>query len=764
MFDERIDHKTDTFTDYSTVIDTIKPKKRKVEKEEEFDFADFWCGGGGTTTGAEEAIEEYLVKTGKKDRTIVRITGVNHWILAATTYSTNHPNARVYCKAVDSLIPRQLFPKGYLRLLVASPECIGHSKARGGKPTTEQKRADAKDIERWVESLYIEDLILENVEEWLDWGPLGKDGRPLKSKKGEYFKLFVEFLRKTHKVEWRVLCCADYGDATTRRRLFLIARRGKNKKIVFPEPTHASRAELAKGQPDLFSPEKELKPWVSAREIINWKIKGKNIYGRKKDLSPNTIKRIYAGLRKFSGIDVPERKLYKVVSLFDLLSKEKKEKLQKKKVLEFRAEDFAKQLKKQDHLITPDYEQITRDKNGNVVNVIQSPSAEELENLRAEKQLKVDEIYVNASIKFDLRKFNPFLIGVGGAQGQRKPHDIGEPLKTLTGTPTFAVINPYMVNLKGSDRRMRSIDQPTFTQTASPNQQMLIAPSLIKYYGNEEGAHNINEPVPTLTAKDRIGVSEPAFIVSYHSGKSDGGVNRSHSLGEPMPTLDTSNRFAVVSPVLIPCNHGNGDMRAHSINEPVPTITGVDAMGIGEPFLVQLFGGRTAVSVDNPVPTITAQFEHYAAAQPFLVKFNNNQDGRDINEPVDTITTKEKIGIGQPFLLQFLAEHNGQEPIAIDAQKPYWKITPQVKDGLVDPFLVKVEDSRGKVVYGLLLLELGAILIINYRMLETSELARAMSFPPDYVFAGKREDVVRQIGNAVPCKTARALVRSVLEN
>lgn len=691
MLDERIVHTPESFSDYSTVIETIKPKKRKVEKPEEIDVADFWCGGGGTTTGLIAAFEEYLREKGKT-KSIVRITGVNHWKMACETFSTNHPDARVYCKAVDSLIPKQLFPKGYLRLLVASPECIGHSKARGGKPTTEQKRADAKDIERWVESMYIEDILLENVEEFVDWGPLGKDGRPLKSKKSEYFKLFIEFLRKTHKVEWRVLCCADYGDATTRKRLFLIARRGRNKKIVFPERTHASRAELAKNQPDLFSPDKKLKPWVSAREIINWNLKGKNIYGRKKDLSPNTIKRIYAGLRKFSGINVPERKIYEVVSLFDLLSKDKKAKLQKQKELELRAEDFSKQIKKQDHLITPDYERIVRDKKGNIVQHIQSPDAAELEKLRAEQQQKVDEVYVNAPIKFDLKKFNPFLIGVGGAQGQRKPHDINEPLKTLTGTPTFGIIDPYMVNLKGSDRRMRSINEPTFTQTASPNQQMLI------------------------------------------------------------------------EPVLIPCNHGKDDQRAHSVAEPVPTITGARAMGVAEPFFVQLFGGRTAVSVDNPVPTITAQFEHYAVAQPYLVKFNNNQDARDINEPVDTITTKEKIGIGQPFLLQFSAEYNGQEPVAIDVQKPYWKITPQVKNGLVDPFLVKVEDSRGKVVHGLLLLELGVILVINYRMLHETELAAAMSFPPDYFFAGKREDVVRQIGNAVPCKTAKALVRSLLEN
>jgi DNA (cytosine-5)-methyltransferase 1 len=766
---------------------STKPKLER-KKIEIIKAADFWCGGGGTSTGFVQACKEMGLP--------FDLTGVNHWEIAVQTHSTNHPYARHFCKAVDTLIPKRLYPKGYLRLLMASPECIGHSKARGGKPTTEQKRADAKDIERWVENLYIEDILLENVEEFIDWGPLGKDGKPLKSKKGEYFRKFIEFLQITHKVEWRILNCADYGDATTRRRFFLIARRGKNKKIIFPEPTHASRAVLARRQPDLFNPEKELKPWVPAREIINWKLKGKNVFGRKKPLSENTMKRIYAGLRKFSGIDVPERKIFVVKSLFDLFSKEKKKKLKKQKVLELRIEDFAKILKKKDEVIVPDYEKIVRDESGEIVEHFQSPSPEQLENLRAEKQKPVDEIYVKSPIKIDFTKFNPFILqnegffrgnsagrsvnepiptvtqrgggavvepfvmGTGGRQ--LEPKSIEQPMPTIMTDHRFNLFEPYIVNLKGTERRMRSIDEPTFTQTASPNQQMLIQPYLV----NLENASNtsnsmcrdLSEPVPTICGKGMLGIVE-GYLVKYH-----GNETGAHDLGEPLSTLTTKDRLGVVEPVLIPCHHGEGDKRAHSLSEPVPTITNVDGMGIAEPFLTQLFGGRTAVSIENPVPAITANYEHYGLAEPFLVKFNNNQDARDLDEPLDTITTKEKIGIGQPFMIQFYGERDGQKPRTRSVNEPVWTVTPQVRMGIIEPFLVKVEDYKGKVIHGLLLLELGAILVINYRMLHQTELAAAMSFPPDYFFAGKREDQVRQIGNAVPVKTAKALIKALLEN
>lgn len=801
------------------------PKIKRITRKT-IKAADFWCGGGGTSTGFVQACQELGVE--------FELTGVNHWELAVQTHSTNHPYARHFCKAVDSLVPKRLYPQGYLRLLMASPECVGHSRARGGKPTTEQKRADAKDIERWFENLYVEDLLMENVEEFLDWGPLGKDGRPLKSKKGEYFRKFIEFLEITHRVEYRILNCADYGDATTRRRFFLIARRGKNKKIVWPEPTHASRAVLAKKQPDLFSAN-ELRPWRPAREIINWNLKGKNVFGRKKELSENTMKRIYAGLRKFSGIDVPERKIYRVKSMLDLLPKKKREKAEKQKTAEFHIADFEAILKKRDNVIVPDYERIVRDDAGEIVEIVQTPSPEELEARRAELQGPIDAEYVKAPIKFDFAKLStfvlqnlgffrgnapgrsvddpvptvtqrggghlvePFIMATGGPTGQQEPRTVEEPVRTIMADHRFNVFEPYLVNLKGTERRMRSVDEPTFTQTTFARRQMLVEPYLVnlentsntpgamardvgepipticgkgmlgvvepflvKYYGNETGAHDVGEPVPTLTAKDRMGVAVP-FLIAYHSGQQDGGAKRSHNLDEPVPTLDTSNRFAVIEPVLVPCHHGERDTRAHSLDEPMPTTTSVDGQGLAEPFLVKLYEGSDAVTLDDPVPTITANYEHLAVARPYIVKLKNNQTAENLEEPLTTMMTKEHFALAEPFMIQFYGERDGQTPRSRGLDEPVWTVTPQVRMGLVEPFLVKIEDAAGKELHGLLLLELGAVLVINYRMLDPTELAAAMGFPPDYYFAGDREDQVRQIGNAVPVNTAKALVKSLLE-
>jgi DNA (cytosine-5)-methyltransferase 1 len=248
--------------------------------------ADLFCGAGGTSTGLLDACREI-----GRDADLL---AVNHWDKAIESHSANHPDVRHLCESLDNLDPRKVVPGGYLDLLWASPECTHHSNARGGKPCSDQSRATPWHVLRWCEALRVENVIIENVREFQNWGPLGNDGRPLKSKRGQTFQAFLAALGSlNYTVEHRVLVAANYGDPTTRQRLFIIARRGR-KRIDWPQPTHRSASELS----NLFG---AAKPWRTAREIIDWDRKGKSIFSRKKPLSPNTMRRIVAGLRKFGG-------------------------------------------------------------------------------------------------------------------------------------------------------------------------------------------------------------------------------------------------------------------------------------------------------------------------------------------------------------------------------------------------------------------------------------------------------------------------------
>lgn len=246
---------------------------------------DLFCGAGGTSSGLIKACE----KLGYK----VDLTAINHWDIALQTHSANHVTARHLCESLDNVNPRELFPEGRIDLLVASPECTHHSRARGGKPMNDQSRSSAWTILRFLEAIYVDNVLIENVREFKDWGPLGADGLPLKSKKGETFKVFIAAIESLgYRVDYRVVNAANYGDPTTRERLFIMARRG-NKKVVWPEFTHTKDGEMT-----LFGPKKK---WVPAKDIIDWNYPSQSIFTRKKPLSQNTIRRIIRGLEKFNG-------------------------------------------------------------------------------------------------------------------------------------------------------------------------------------------------------------------------------------------------------------------------------------------------------------------------------------------------------------------------------------------------------------------------------------------------------------------------------
>jgi DNA (cytosine-5)-methyltransferase 1 len=245
-----------------------------------FHIADLFCGAGGTSSGAIEAASSLGYTP--------HLTAINHWPVAIDTHLANHPHARTLCTGIDAVDPRQLYRDTQLDLLWASPECTHHSIARGGKPIQDQSRATAWCVIRWAEAIRPAHILVENVPEFQTWGPLDAKGRPLKSKKGHTFQAWINALQALgYKVAHRLLCAADYGDPTTRTRLFIQAVRGR-RRIVWPNPTHTQN-------PDLIVPRR----WAPASQIIDWSLPSSSIYTRKKPLAPKTLARILAGLNKF---------------------------------------------------------------------------------------------------------------------------------------------------------------------------------------------------------------------------------------------------------------------------------------------------------------------------------------------------------------------------------------------------------------------------------------------------------------------------------
>jgi len=239
-------------------------------------FLDLFCGAGGTSTGIARACE----KMGQD----YWLTAVNHWDEAVKIHRQNHIGSHHECD-IYGLNPKLMVPGGHVDLMCASPECIYHSNARGGGECDDQSRSAADELLKWLDDLDVDWLMVENVAEFLDWGPLDKKGYPIKEKKGMLFRRWVQQLKlRGYEYKYDVLNSADYGAYTSRKRFFLIATK-TGKPIHFPEKTHAGN-------------------WNAARDIIDWSLQGASVFTREKPLVENSMKRVCHGLKKFNGIEL----------------------------------------------------------------------------------------------------------------------------------------------------------------------------------------------------------------------------------------------------------------------------------------------------------------------------------------------------------------------------------------------------------------------------------------------------------------------------
>ena len=261
---------------------------------------DNFAGGGGASTGIESAFKNiYVDFAANHDPDAIRMHKVNH-------PKTIHMQEDIWL--VDPLSVTNGRPVG---LLWASPDCRHFSNAASKKPLSHRIRGLAWNILKWAATVHPRVIIMENVPEFMTWGPLnrGKHGyydeneekqfrsghRPIEAKKGVTFRRFYEQLTELgYTIDYRTLCAADYGAATIRERFFLIAR-CDGKEIEWPEITHGERHS------DLVQ-EGVLKPYTPATSVINYNITGRSIFelrGDKPRYNDKAMARIYACIEKY---------------------------------------------------------------------------------------------------------------------------------------------------------------------------------------------------------------------------------------------------------------------------------------------------------------------------------------------------------------------------------------------------------------------------------------------------------------------------------
>ncbi len=406
--------------------------------------ADLFCGGGGTSAGAEATGEVKVV------------FALNHWDRAIETHSANFPDAVHVNSRLENTSPSEATD---INLLFASPECTHHSRARGGRPTSDQQRSGAWHVLPWVEHHRPSWVVIENVVEFKEWGPVGNDGTPLVSKRGAMFEAWVSGLKSMgYKVDHNELNAANFGAATSRNRLFVIARKG-NRNPVFPEPTHSRKAG---GELPGFG----MSPWKAAADIINWSIPCPSIFRRPRPLADKTLLRIEAGLRRFVG---------PFVAQWDNQSGGAH-------IRQVDSPLFTMTTKANMGLVMP-YQVILRN------NMDSADLSDPLNTITAGGG--------HHGVAM------PFLADVNHGGSDDRSYRLNDPLGTVTAKNGKAIVVPFQFQLIGRGAgKARSISKPLPTIIAARENHGVVFPWLSSFYGNDTQS-SIGSPVPTIVTKDR---------------------------------------------------------------------------------------------------------------------------------------------------------------------------------------------------------------------------------------------------------------------
>lgn len=284
-------------------------------------YIDLFCGAGGTSTGVELA----TVNGSKVAKVIVCI---NHDKNAIASHFANHPDALHFTedmRTIDLSLVVSLVKKIRMRqpdakiVLWAFLKCTNFSKAKGGLPRDADSRTLAEHLFRYIQDIDPDYIQIENVEEFMSWGDLDENGKPISKDKGlkylqwiyrvqynyglhskripkenydDWFNLMRKegSIKKKYNFEYRILNSADFGEYTSRKRFFAqFAKYGLP--IIWPEQTHSKELKN-----DRFSNQERWKP---VKECLDFADEGESIFNRKKDLSEKTLERIYSGLIKF---------------------------------------------------------------------------------------------------------------------------------------------------------------------------------------------------------------------------------------------------------------------------------------------------------------------------------------------------------------------------------------------------------------------------------------------------------------------------------
>ena len=255
-------------------------------------YIDLFCGAGGTSTGVNTARLH-----GEQCAEVIAC--VNHDANAIASHAANHPDALHFTEDIRTL---ELSPLVHhlqkcrtknpdaLVVLWASLECTNFSRAKGGQPRDADSRTLAEHLFRYIEAIDPDYIQIENVEEFMSWGELDENGKPVSKDRGKSYIKWVNNVKKYgYNFTHRILNAADFGAYTSRKRFFgIFAKNGLP--VVFPKQTHCKT-----GAASLFG---TMPKWKPVRDVLDFEEMNEKLAEEGKEVAEG--KQVLLGITKAS--------------------------------------------------------------------------------------------------------------------------------------------------------------------------------------------------------------------------------------------------------------------------------------------------------------------------------------------------------------------------------------------------------------------------------------------------------------------------------
>lgn len=659
---------------------------------------DSFAGGGGASTGIELAL-------GRSPD-----FAINHSAAALALHEANHPETHHLNSNIWDVEPLSVTAGRPVALLWASPDCKHFSKAKGGAVRDRNIRDLAWVVVKWAEEAKPGVIIMENVEEFVTWGPVCEAGKPIKEFAGITYEAWLKRLKAAgYKVQSRELRACDYGAPTIRKRWFLVARRD-GLPITWPKPTHGDpKSKAVKSG--------KLAPWRTAAECIDWSIPCPSIFDTSeaikaqhglraiRPLAKNTLARVARGMKRY----VLEAEEPFLVSL--------------------------KGTSRRDSNLTAPHPTVLA---GGGHSAFVAPS---------------------------LTRFN------GGATGQDARDPLATItanswIKKPGGCAPLGIVAPYLASIAHGDsggRREYSMADPLGTVTGRGVQHAVVSPFLARHFGASTG-QVIDRPAPTSTAG---GGGKTALVAPVLTYAQHGGANRPATAPHHTICANQKDQNSLMAATMV--HVGNGERpgqhpRALDIGAPLGTVVagGVKQYPVAA-FLAQQNGGprmeaHAGHDPRGPLSTVAASGSHQTPVAAFFAKYYGTGDGARCDEPAHTVTVRDRFAHTQAELSAppFTADHDERAREVAEFLRAHgaWNGGEHVTLNINGQTFVVVD--------------------IGLRMLTPRELFTAQGFPRDYVIEGVWTEAdgewsfepftknvqVSCCGNSVCPPIAEALVRA----